>query len=836
MLCVTLRGRVVWYVIFRNRNIPDLWSVLYGDNTVSQIISGKKFRRAVEAHIRTLVALQDCYFQYFFEEHESLNISVYNEVQELRARFNETGAQECLTKLLLAMQKCDLLNKMKKFVEQQEELKPTFRMLRKYMRMVDCLLLFLRSVRTANWDLHLSSLENFVKYFFALDLTNYSGMTAWYLADMRSLKESDPDIWHEFEKGNWVENKSNIPFCALACDEALEHKNRAMKVVGGLVGITQQPSALARFFLTAPELQRVSQETLSMCGSSFKPEARKHHLNNETAAKAQDKAISILYGELERIGNPFQFEGPEFMNITTKAVFSEQITSDVSRIESLGTDLYEAFKSDRLLDGSVSLWAPIKKNKLKLCSTTNKQIKVKIAGSITELNADRSLFARLLIVARSQREIDLRTTLGKYEMSVVPRSMFAQDGTMHQCPAKSKLIHILKSVVEPAAKNSLPSVQAHQANSWVAIVDGMGELQALDKTIAVKTCEDLADVFTQKIQRKYWQYDELHVVFDTYLDKSIKNLPRGKRLHGGVATQYKICDTTDISKINMKKLLSHTRTKDELTTYLAHKMLSHAKKAAKKCVVSWRTEVSATHCSLDCLKSSQEEADTKILLHALNAKDRGADTLLVFAQDTDILVLLVRRYPRLPEHTFFVPTSGEAISVQSIFVSLGALKASRISHIPGKACPDFTHYQVVTPPEVCLGRESYHIGNHLFQRVKKNLLPCRSLVPVTQYLMILCISWKHLFAGFIRHTPQQHHLQNYGGQCSRPSKPLEISYLSLGAPLYLHLRELTFKHLCGQKTMNKIRPSLIQLDTAGVWKRECLPLSCVKNHVPRSPF
>lgn len=50
----------------------------------------------------------------------------------------------------------------------------------------------------------------------------------------------------------------------------------------------------------------------------------------------------------------------------------------------------------------------------------------------------------------------------------------------------------------------------------------------------------------------------------------------------------------------------------------------------------------------------------------------------MFAQDTDILVLLVRRYPRLPEHTFFVPSSGEAISVANIFLSLGALKASAL--------------------------------------------------------------------------------------------------------------------------------------------------------------
>ena len=79
-------------------------------------------------------------------------------MHELRARFNKTGTQECLNNLLLVMESCDLLKKMKRFDEQQKELKLTFRMLRKYMRMVQCLLLFLRSVRIANWNFHLSSL------------------------------------------------------------------------------------------------------------------------------------------------------------------------------------------------------------------------------------------------------------------------------------------------------------------------------------------------------------------------------------------------------------------------------------------------------------------------------------------------------------------------------------------------------------------------------------------------------------------------------------------------------------------------------------------------------
>lgn len=38
--------------------------------------------------------------------------------------------------------------------------------------------LFISFVRSANWNLHLTGLEDFVKYFFALDLTNYSAVIA----------------------------------------------------------------------------------------------------------------------------------------------------------------------------------------------------------------------------------------------------------------------------------------------------------------------------------------------------------------------------------------------------------------------------------------------------------------------------------------------------------------------------------------------------------------------------------------------------------------------------------------------------------------------------------
>ena len=53
-----------------------------------------------------------------------------------------------------------------------------------------------------------------------------------YLSDMKSLAESDPEIWREFMDGNWVVNKNAIPFFAIGADHGLEQVNKMMKVSG----------------------------------------------------------------------------------------------------------------------------------------------------------------------------------------------------------------------------------------------------------------------------------------------------------------------------------------------------------------------------------------------------------------------------------------------------------------------------------------------------------------------------------------------------------------------------------------------------------------------------
>ena len=85
----------------------------------------------------------------------------------------------------------------------------------------------------------------------------------------------------------------------------------------------------------------------------------------------------------------------------------------------------------------------------------------------------------------------------------------------------------------------------------------------------------------------------------------------------------------------------------ELTTYISAKVLEHAKRNGKCLVVTWGCQCWGTHKNMVHLQSGQEEAGTKILLHALNATSDGVNEVQIHSPDTDVFVLSLRRYSEL---------------------------------------------------------------------------------------------------------------------------------------------------------------------------------------------
>lgn len=61
---------------------------------------------------------------------------------------------------------------------------------------------------------------------------------------------------------------------------------------------------------------------------------------------------------------------------------------------------------------------------------SGKNAKVLVPDKAVELQEDRSLFGRMMMVSRSRPEKYIKKATGKYKFTVVPRSLFARDGSM----------------------------------------------------------------------------------------------------------------------------------------------------------------------------------------------------------------------------------------------------------------------------------------------------------------------------------------------------------------------------------------------------------------------
>ena len=77
------------------------------------------------------------------------------------------------------------------------------------------------------------------------------------------------------------------------------------------------------------------------------------------------------------------------------------------------------------------------------------------------------------------------------------------------------------------------------------------------------------------------------------------------------------------------------------------------------------------------LKSNQEEADTKIILHALDATTNKVTEIKIHSPDTDVLILALRQFPRICQNTVFVTGKGDdlgEIQLKPIVDVLGPIK------------------------------------------------------------------------------------------------------------------------------------------------------------------
>ena len=138
-----------------------------------------------------------------------------------------------------------------------------------YMKQFEMIILFVRSTIEQDLQLHMESLESLTKYFFAHDHQNYARLLPLYITTMQETERQHPDLWAEFMKGRKLlcDERCGWLTSIAPDDQGIEQEIRTLKVIGGIVGITQNEKAFDKFFLVAPELYQLVHEFAAEYGS-----------------------------------------------------------------------------------------------------------------------------------------------------------------------------------------------------------------------------------------------------------------------------------------------------------------------------------------------------------------------------------------------------------------------------------------------------------------------------------------------------------------------------------------------------------------------------------------
>ena len=139
----------------------------------------------------------------------------------------------------------------------------------------------------------------------------------------------------------FVSTKAKFHFFAIGPDHTIEQVNRVMKILGGLKGLTQNPSAMARWFLVSHELSRLASEAEKLVGVCEQNSTQHNDLSISSLEHYEHNVEKLR--ETMKINNPFLVTEEELVNIMTRAIMPDQVKEALMRADIIRQELFPKF-------------------------------------------------------------------------------------------------------------------------------------------------------------------------------------------------------------------------------------------------------------------------------------------------------------------------------------------------------------------------------------------------------------------------------------------------------------------------------------------------------------
>jgi hypothetical protein len=647
--------------------------------SINQVINGSHYNRAMRIHQNMLNALERLLLEKFTSQ-STHNISQVEEMQSLAKNPSFEGCA-------VIMENDTYVS----FLEDYEKFKENVRggLLGKtaqlWMSYCDCvwvLLRFLEAIKENDLELYIKSLRALCALMFSADHLNYARYLPMYYTHLKNLVTTNENVKVLLGKYGLSVARSKVPACRNAVDLTIEQTiNRSAKTTGGVVGFSRNENAYYRWSLTRHKRATFLDATLD-CLNMTSDEADGHKANRPTEIRHSEEAVSKLVSAFRNFMNPFDVPDHavnQLFCLSSGKPASEIVTENMLKYVSNGEEAANKFINERLLSNKVKFHDPLKKQRLQtfeamavtktMTTTQQKAVRVK---------AERNFIGHLLMMANKYgKEIDL-DKLFAYPLSPIPWSLATADGSFMKTN-KAQLMHMLEE--RSAARDyEMPT-------DCTVIMDGNALLQSL--TNLPETFGGLALIVFNCLPK----VSVVHFVTDSYHSNSIKQSERDRR---GSSSKYVIGGRMTKLPRDFSSFMHNSENKTQLISFLLKEWQSqdYLDRLRNRIVYfvcgefCYRLQnengAGITVTPIESLHSSQEEADTRIILHCMYTAQSMApnDTIVVRSPDTDVFIILLSYSFDICCQVLFDTGNGNTRRLLSINSIASTLDAETVRALP----------------------------------------------------------------------------------------------------------------------------------------------------------
>jgi hypothetical protein len=632
---------------FQDAGLRDLCieSGVIAEGSVGGVLDGRKYNRAVRFHKLLYEALQRLAWKGFevwiTSKQPELNVDIaltWEIINDLSQNLSgETFTETLQNPGFVSL--ADHFQQYRSHLRQDGGDLASFWM--SYTDLVDIMLNLLRASREGNWSLHISAIKDMIPWCFAYDKQNYARYLSSYYAEMTNLRDEHPSVLAFLESGGFsVQLGSQNPFGRIPVDQTIEETvNKDTQTPGGTKGFSLKPGAISRHYLTAEyrsSFLRILRDTMGTGNSSFRhPDLGQSRINKD------EKDVASLIEMLEsNWTNPFHAPS-DIASLSTGIVAPADIARDLLEARNKGEAASKLFREERLNTDppKKGFFEPLPRQKLKTFSDLLVKKTYQVGGRQIIMKADRNLFAKMILIGQT-RKLDMKDILS-HRLGPIPWALATPEGTLRKT-VKPTLAKRLKKDLSPA--ESIPDNSA-------CVIDGMALVQKLD---ANNMCfGEVSQTILSMALRKGSGCKRIDVVFDVYRNISIKNVERIKRGSQSGTSFRTIARGHRIKE--WKNFLANPDNKNRLIEFLVSEWSEDEQRsrlAGKQFFVTVgetckRLTVESVF-DVEALRSGQEEADTRMLFHAMHCAKAGFTAVVIVSEDTDVFIIAIAFSSHVP--------------------------------------------------------------------------------------------------------------------------------------------------------------------------------------------